>query len=200
MKKFSFAVSYLFHPILIAFYGLLIIIFRLNFVMLNDKFLEAISVISFFLMVVLPFFLIFIGYKFKIFPSIYLEKKEERYIPLLITGISYYLAYNFFSSWNLPAIILLYILGAILTIVVSTLISLLWKISLHSLSIGSLSGMLLGISTRLQINITIEFLIIILLSGLIIGSRLYLNAHTKSEVYVGYACGFIGMYLLFVLI
>ena len=41
MKKFSFAVSYLFHPILIAFYGLLIIIFRLNFVMLNDKFLEG---------------------------------------------------------------------------------------------------------------------------------------------------------------
>ncbi len=200
MKNLSLVVSYLFHPILVAFFGLLIILFRLNFVMINGKMLEAICVISFVLMVILPSLLIYIGYKFKIFPSIYLEKKEERYLPLLITGISYYLAYNLFSSWSVPGIIQLYILGSILTIIVSLLISIVWKISLHSLSIGSVSGMLIGISSRTQINISFEILAILFLSGIIIGSRLYLNAHTKAEVYIGFASGFIGMGLLFILI
>ncbi len=151
-------------------------------------------------MVVLPSLLLLIGYKFKIFPSIYLEKKEERYLPLLITGISYYLAYNLFSSWSIPGIIELYILGAILTIVVSMLISIVWKISLHSLAIGSVSGMLMGVSYRFQINITLELIALLFLSGLIIGARLYLNAHTKLEAYAGFALGFIGMSLLFILI
>lgn len=164
------------------------------------KMMSIITGFSFLLMVVFPILILFIGYKLKVFSSLHFELKEERYVPLLITGIIYYFAYYLLSTIKIPGILQLYLLGAILTIIISMLISIVWKISLHMLSLGAVLGMILGLSSRLSINFLPEIIILFIISGLVGSSRLYLKAHNKAQVYVGFTLGLVGMCLLFILV
>lgn len=200
MQKFSKLISLVFHPLFLSFFGLLIVSYRVDYVIVNAKLLNFVSLFSFVFMVAVPAILIFIGLKLRVFESIYFEKKEDRYVPLLIIGISYYLTYYTLNSWRIPGIIQLYLLGSILTVVVAMLVSIVWKISLHTLAIGSLVGILIGVSARLHVDLLFEISTLIILAGIIAGVRLHLQAHTKAQVYIGFMIGFIGMSSLFLLI
>jgi len=48
---------------------------------------------------------------------------------------------------------------------------------------------LINLSIHFEINVTIAISIVTLLCGLVATSRLYLKAHTKSEVIIGFAIG-----------
>ncbi len=198
MRNLFKTISLVFHPLIVAYIGFLILSFRLSYFMYPTKMMLIIALFAFLLMVIFPALLLFIGYKLKVFSSLHFEQKEERYIPLLITGIIYYLAYYLLSSLKIPGILQLYLLGSILTVIVSMLITIVWKISLHMLAIGSVCGMVLGLSSRLSINFISEIIVLIIISGLVASSRLYLNAHNKSQVYIGFLLGFFGMATLFI--
>jgi membrane-associated phospholipid phosphatase len=200
MRNLFKTISLVFHPLIVAYIGFIILSFRLSYFMYPTKMMMIIALFAFLLMVIFPALLLFVGYKLKVFGSLHFEQKEERYVPLLITGIIYYLAYYLLSSLKIPGILQLYLLGSILTVIVSMLITIVWKISLHMLAIGSVCGMVLGLSSRLSINFIPEIIALIIISGLIASSRLYLNAHNKSQVYVGFLLGFFGMATLFILL
>jgi membrane-associated phospholipid phosphatase len=200
MRHLFKTISLVFHPLIVAYIGFIILSFRLSYFMYPTKMMMIIALFAFLLMVIFPALLLFVGYKLKVFGSLHFEQKEERYVPLLITGIIYYLAYYLLSSLKIPGILQLYLLGSILTVIVSMLITIVWKISLHMLAIGSVCGMVLGLSSRLSINFIPEIIALIIISGLIASSRLYLNAHNKSQVYVGFLLGFFGMATLFILL
>ncbi|MDD2411431.1 MAG: hypothetical protein RBS19_05090 [Bacteroidales bacterium] len=200
MKNIFKLSSILFHPLLVAFLGFAILSLRVSYFLYPLKMMSMIAGFSFLLMVAFPILILFTGYKLKIFNSLHFEEKEERYVPLLITGIVYYFAYYLLSTIKIPGILQLYLLGAILTIIISMLISIVWKISLHMLSLGAVLGMVIGLSSRLSINFLPEILILFLISGLVGSSRLYLKAHNKAQVYVGFSLGLVGMSMLFILL
>lgn len=200
MKNFSNIISVFFHPIFVAFWGLLIVCYRIDYVLVNPRILNLVALLALSVMVLLPLFIIFLGLRLKVFSSLNFEKKEERYLPLLITGMAFYLTYYIINIWRIPGVIPLYVLGTVLTIIFAMLISLVWKISLHTLAIGSVIGMILGIASRLQVNLLPEVIVLLAVSGLVSMARLYLKAHTKAEVYIGFISGFVGMTLLFMMI
>ncbi|CAM1346059.1 conserved membrane hypothetical protein [Tenacibaculum crassostreae] len=74
------------------------------------------------------------------------------------------------------------------------------KGSLHLLSMGVAIGYFLLFQQMQSINILPLIITFILLSGLLASSRLYLKAHTVSEVYIGFFIGllspFIAYYIL----
>ena len=88
------------------------------------------------------------------------------------------------------------LLGVVLIVVLSTIISKFWKISLHMLGIGGGTGVFLGLQYLFGslLNIVIVFL---LLSGLLGASRIKEKAHNHSQVYVGFLIGvFIEFFLI----
>ena len=87
-------------------------------------------------------------------------------------------------------------------VVVGTIVTLFYKVSLHSLAVTGLVGILLPLNNLSEeIYIFYATLIIIVIAGTVMSARLQLRAHTLREVLVGgilgLATGFAGMVILF---
>ena len=84
-----------------------------------------------------------------------------------------------------------------LTVIVTSF----WKISAHGIGMGALTVFLIVLNS---ITPTDELFALVILSiiscGLVISSRYFLNAHTQSQLYVGYLagviCGGVGSFLI----
>lgn len=65
-----------------------------------------------------------------------------------------------------------------------------WKISVHSIGVGGINGLLIGISRIMEAEITPLLFLSVLIAGLVGFARLKLNAHNYSQVYTGFLLGF----------
>ena len=130
--------------------------------------------------------------------SLHLENREERTIPFLFTMVFYYGSYLMMKSFDIPAIYLSLILASTLMIIIAFLINLKFKISIHTMAIGALAGIVIGISYRFGVNMLLTVFLLFIIGGLVGFSRLALNAHRPAEVYTGYIIGFFFMFSLFI--
>src|SRR5690606_5173241 len=64
-----------------------------------------------------------------------------------------------------------------------------FKCSIHLLGMSSLLLFAIGLSIHFQTNMILLISAIILLTGLVASSRLYLKAHTRSELLIGFLVG-----------
>lgn len=203
MRLFANIFSYLFHPLLMATYGCLIIFFGLTetiyfvFTPLRIKIVLIITVFSFTFL--LPVLNLLILYKLGYVSSIKVENRQERTLPLILTSFCYfglfYMIYDF-SIW--PAVKIL-ILGGGVCIFLAALINFWWQISTHMIGIGGLIGVLLAICFYVQTSILIPISVGFILAGFIAFSRLQLKAHTPAQVYSGFLFGCIIQFSLFYL-
>ena len=87
-------------------------------------------------------------------------------------------------------------------VVMAAIVTIFYKISVHSLAICGIVGILLPLnSTTVDSSLFYPTLLFILIAGTVMSSRLKLNAHTPGEVLagsaVGLVTGFAGMLYLF---
>lgn len=199
MEKIAKIISVILHPVLVAFWGFEMILFRMNPLFISDKAKILLSAIALGFMVIIPFAIIVLGYYMRVFPSLQFEKKEQRYLPVILSAFSFYIFYYFLSQYKLFTFLQLYTLTAILVMATALLISFFWKISLHSLAMGAITGMLIGLSFRFKMFLLPELILTILLSGLVVGSRLFLNVHNRAQTYIGFLVGSLGIITAFIL-
>ena len=200
--KISRFISYLLHPLLMPLYTFLLM-FNLNIYfasVISFKGKLIILTIIFLFTFFLPGVFTFLLYKKKIITSLYLENRSDRNIPVFFTLIFYLGAYYTLKNTGIPAIYIILILAATLNIIIIFLINLKYKISIHSLSIGALTGIFIGISICFNLELFAIIFILILLSGIVGYSRITLKAHKPSEVYTGYLIGFFSMFSVFIFI
>ncbi|WP_372755901.1 hypothetical protein [Labilibaculum sp.] len=119
-----------------------------------------------------------------------LDKRQDRMIPLAASMIFYLLGYYMLQKFPVMQIFADLQLAAVISILTVSIISLKWKISLHMAGIGGLLGMILAFSIEFSSFLQLEFIIGILIAGLLGYSRLKLNLHTPSQVYTGFMLGF----------
>jgi membrane-associated phospholipid phosphatase len=137
----------------------------------------------------LPLSLIWMLKRQKIIQSMSLERKEERIYPFFITAIFYFITWYVFNSLGIfPFLSLIFIISMVL-VMAATTISFLWKISIHSMSMGAMSIAVLYLHSAHYISSTWPVYTVILLSGLVASSRRKLQAHTAAQVYGGYLLG-----------
>jgi len=191
MRAFSKVFSTLFHPLLIPAIGLFLI-FNVggHFSYLPFEHKRAIYIIVFLSTCVLPLSLIPLFLLSGIIKSVYMKERKERLFPTLATGAFYLLGYFFLSKIPIvPTFIQGFMLATIVTICVALGITFFWKISMHMIGIGGLTGALLALSVRFGLDIWITFSTLLLIAGLLGTSRLYLKAHTPLQVHVGFVLG-----------
>ena len=131
--------------------------------------------------------------------SLQMETRKERSYPFITTSLLYYLSYYFLKSQGAPVINIeaLFIWGATMLIIVSLIINFWWKISVHMIGIGGLTGALFLLNFKSFFNFPILILILIFFAGLTGYARLKLEAHKPSQVYIGFLTGISVMFFIF---
>jgi membrane-associated phospholipid phosphatase len=194
------AISVVFHPILWTFYVLVFMSYSYHYVFTKPEGMWAFLGTGFFMMVVAPLLMILLLIKIKVVTSLEINERRERSLPMFIVGLSYYLSYTVFKSIHLPDLFNLLLLGSTMLVIIAMLITFFWKISLHLLSLGGILGFFLAIGFRYNINFLIVIIPLVFIAGLVGYARLKLEAHTPSQVYLGFTIGAFVMFLVFILL
>jgi len=193
IKQAALLISWVFQPILMPFYGTLLL-FNLSyygFNLLQPSVVYFVLVSTFLFTVALPGSMILMLKKMNFISSIHLNRRSERKYPIIFTILFHVANYYFLTKIHLPFIYYVFLLSGIFSLIVTFLVSYFWKISMHTTGIGGLCGvffaclLIWGIDTRLLIGS------LFLMAGMIGSARLILNAHTSGQVYAGFLAGFV---------
>lgn len=134
--------------------------------------------------------------------SVFLETQRERIIPYVATNLFYFWMYLVFR--NQPAVPLeltAYIFGIFIVSSIALLANNYFKISMHALGVGSLSGLVLCIIFMgSAYAIFLPAMLIFLLTGIVGSSRLLVSDHTPFEIYVGVAVGIVSEFVGFAIV
>lgn len=203
MRATATIISNLFHPLLMATYGCLLVFFGLTntiyYMFTPLKIKLIITVIVFVFTFLLPTLNLLILYKLKYVSSLRIENRNERTFPLLMTSLCYFGLFYMIHDFNIWPAIKLFILGGGICILFSAIANLWWKISAHMVGIGGMLGVLMAICYYMQMPVFIPVCYCILLAGFIGFARLKLEAHTPAQVYVGFISGWLVQFSLFFL-
>ena len=189
--KTARAVSLIFNPLFLPIYGLLIVLFAPTlFWYLPFKVKEILFFIYLINNLLIPVSLIpFFRYR-HIISSIVIENRRERVIPLITVSFLYSVTSFIMFRLQIPVFLKAYSYALTILAVTLLVINLKWKISLHSAGAGALTALVLVLSLKMSSGLPFLMIFSILISGIILSSRLRLNTHGPSEVYTGFITGF----------
>jgi hypothetical protein len=189
-------ISFLFHPLLMATFLFSVLSFTL------PSTLEPIQTTGHFNFILLIFIMTFAlpVINFIIFKmigsmrSLTMEKRSERILPFSFITILYIgVTYLFYTKSRVgfhDNVMKLLIIIDIL-VFVATIITFFYKVSVHALSVWGLVGILLPLNKVSEDNmLLLPTLVTIVIAGLVMSSRLQLQAHSAREVLIGSIVGF----------
>lgn len=208
MRIISQIATWVFMPIMMPIYALLLVMYvpsePLNISENNSLFLfipqNKIAILLNYILftAIAPVVMYTIFLRLNIIKSVQLDDKKERSIPMLLMALFCFLLFYTFNS--LQVILPKYIYGLCLSggIIIGffTLLNLYFKVSLHATGAGILTGFIFSyVAEQLFFHLWV-LIFVVLVSGIILSSRLYLNKHTPIELVSGY---FISLIFTFIL-
>lgn len=125
--------------------------------------------------------------------SIQMHDIKDRIIPLIATMIFYFWAYLVVKNVQAPLILRTLIMGSYLGIIVLFLVSIFYKVSMHTTAAGGMLGILIVLMLIGPINMQVPLFVAVVIAGLMGTARLILKAHTAAQVWLGYVLGIIPM-------
>jgi hypothetical protein len=186
--------SYLFHPLLVPTYVLLVMI-RLNpYLFYGLAAAKAISIVAYSTFF-FPAVAILLMKKLGFISSLEMPDKQQRIIPLIVVIVCFVWNYLSVKQTGFPQPFTWFILGAVISLFLAFFINVFQKLSLHTVA---LSGALMAIMMMFfyaQLAANAYFLLIILILGAVASARLYLKAHTPREINTGFIVGILGQAL-----
>ena len=186
-------ITVIFHPLLMPLYGLLIIFSAptlFGFIPFVQK--KVIILILLTNNILLPLSLLpYLKWR-KIISTWSISDRSERIIPMALTSLFYFVTLYIVLKYRIPVFIKTVILSTALLSFTVSLINFWWKISIHSVGAGALTALIFVLSFKMHTPLTIFLIPAIIISGLVLSSRLRLNSHSPKEVWLGYLLGIVG--------
>lgn len=184
-------VSILFHPLLLATYMFALFSFALPAgldPLKDDGHLNFVFLI-FCVTFLLPALNIGIFKTFGSIKSLAMEEKRERIIPFSFIAILYgVVTYLFYSRTrvSLDDNLLKFLIIIDILVLVATVVTVFYKVSVHSMAIWGLIGILLPLNKVSEDGaLFYPTILSIVVAGIVMTARLQLNAHSPGEVIVG---------------
>lgn len=206
----ALVISGLFHPLLICTY-IFVLLAGVNPYLFGTNELGESRAMEHLILVFLNTFFIpatavFIMVKLEMVDSIMLREKSERIGPLLLVMVLYFwIFWNFKNNAEIPTLFSSFLAGVNISLIVTFVINLIDKISLHTTGMGGLVAVVLimlgffgpnGLTIgNVTLGLTVLVLIIVLLAGLVGSARLALKAHESHQIYAGYLVGFLSQFV-----
>lgn len=199
LRVLSHIVSLLFNPVFMPVYGLLIIFNAPTiFIYIPFNIKRVIFLLAVVNMTVVPIAMLpFFKYR-NIISSFSLSETGDRIMPLAMGLMMYIITTVIFYSYQIPVMIKSFMLAATVTAFLVLLVTLRWKISIHSAGVGALLATVMALSIRMGAPLTIYLAALIVISGAVMTSRLYLGVHSPKQVYWGFAAGFLPFMIIMV--
>lgn len=215
MKIAARVLSYLFHPLLVMTYSLIILIlmdpfsFGANSIRSTSSQLIILRLMlsTFFIPAMAMLMLYFLG----MVRSLKLEDKMDRTGPYIISGIFYlWLLRNFWDSSIVPSLYTCFMLGATIALFLAFIINIFSKISIHAVGIAAFISMImiamimmnhqalvipLSQGRALKTSLLYLLLAMVVIAGLIGTSRMYLQKHELNELFGGYFVGLLSPFI-----
>lgn len=198
--RFHKFISVILHPMVIPTIGTFLFLLLTPDIISKQRQYLLISII-FFATYVVPLLSLFVLKTLGLINSFQVHSIKERKLPLFVMLVIFYVLGRLLI--NIPLFKELGVLfyGTNIALVIIYLFFFLKiKASLHIMSMASFLGFFLIFSSIHSINILPIAAIIVLLTGILASSRLYLKAHTHREIYLGFFIGIISQYLAFLLL
>jgi hypothetical protein len=153
-------------------------------------------VFTFFSLVVPGFTLLFLRFSGAI-TSVTVENRKERILPAFFVNISaialYYLLRSKDPHSDFPSAVYALSIGSTITVLICTIVTRWWKISLHSAGMGIIGGFVLAYYSSM---IAYDFWIIpasLITGGIVMSARMYLGKHDLLQCLAGYFTGSIAL-------
>ena len=198
LRIFFKIVSIIFHPLLLPTYGTVLFLWANPSVqpqqpiekgeMLAPKFLLiSVFVNTFFMPFVAIVMMKFLGF----IKTFEMKDKMERIIPLIATMTFYMWAFMVVRGNfpYVPKIFKVFILGTVISVVLSFIINLGFKLSIHMVGVSGLLAAIMLMMISSEKSLFLVLIGVVILSGLVATARLYLKAHTIKELYFGFLVG-----------
>lgn len=192
MRFLAYSLSVLLHPVLIPTLTVFLLV-RVDPVfsgLINEnalwKMLMAIAITT----GVLPALSVYILSKAELVESIELKERRERIVPFIMSLFYLMATYIFLMKAPLPGLIYSAMLGIIAAFAGLTIMSFFWRISVHLCAYGSMVGALSGLFAHDPFPFKELLVLLVLLGGILASARIYLGAHSLSELAAGAAWGF----------
>ena len=151
MKSLAHIASFVFHPLFILTYGLILLMLINPYIFLvqdpRDKGLIVIS--TFLLSAFFPLVAIFMMKSLGLISSFKMEDRMERIGPLVATSIFYlWLFLNIKDNPGIPGAFSFFVLGSTIALFLSFFLNIFQKISLHAVGMGGLIAGLILMGTN----------------------------------------------------
>ena len=196
--KFHKFISTILHPIVLPTLGVFI-----YFLFVSQSFEKRLQLIVlglvFTLTYLLPLLMLLLLKKFRFIKDFQVSTIKERRFPIIFMMLLLYFLGN--SIVQIPTIRNLGILffGTSLSLTcIYVLFSLKLKSSLHLVSMGNMIGFFLIMTNINSLSMLPIIILLILLSGILASSRMYLKAHTPIELLIGFSLGIICQFIVFI--
>lgn len=207
MNTLSRFISFVFHPLLMTTYLLALLSYTLPSALypINSESFRTFILLMLIMTFALPVAVISIFRIFGTIRSFTMEERRDRIPVFFFTAILYaFVTYLFYSKSGVSVDDSLFKLLVLVDclILASAIITIFYKVSVHSVGIMGLIGILMPLNKVAENNsLVIPSIIILIIAGLVMSARLQLNAHTPREILVGtitgFSIGFFGMIILF---
>jgi membrane-associated phospholipid phosphatase len=200
-RRLPHFISVVFHPLVIPTYGILLLLYTVvPYSLMSDKGKYVIITLVASCTLIIPVaFLPLLFYR-KLHNFLVHNDRQERILPLLITSVSYYIAFYLLRKIGAPFLFQIFIFASALSVVFVLIISMFWKISAHTVGIGGLTALITILLLFYRTDVMLYMMLSIILCGIIGYSRLSLNAHSPAQVYSGYLIGFFVTYGSFLIL
>lgn len=190
-KLFAKTISFVFHPLLLPTYALLLL-FSTNFyfvLVLPEDYKYLILGFVFITTFVLPSMMMFILLKADMIKSLQMESSKERVLPMFIVAGFFFATFYFLRESPQSAIFNMFMLGSTILVLLSLLINYVTKISIHMVAQGGLFGTFIGLALIFHQDIIHIIYLSIIMAGFTGYARLKLKAHSPMQVYLGFILG-----------
>lgn len=115
--------------------------------------------------------------------------RRERIAPYLMTLVYYGMTGFLLARTALHPALISLMMGAALALLITTLITLWWKISAHMVGVGGMVGALFALGQLHGLSFAGPFMLVLIMAGALGTSRLLVSDHTPTQVYAGFLVG-----------
>lgn len=149
------------------------------------------------LTIILPILLFYLLKTLRKVNSVQLKTTKERILPLALNSIIILVIIQRFLAQNELIELYYFFVGILLSTLTCLMLTILkFKASIHMIASGGVLMFIIAISIHYSININGTIALFSIIIGAIATSRLYLKAHTSTELIIGFFVGLLPQLIL----
>lgn len=201
MKKAAQVISVVFHPLLMTTYLFGVLTIYLPSMLLPVRSSLWLVFLVFLMTFILPA-LNFLFFRLSgTIRDLSLVQRKDRVLPFVFITILYcVVTYMFYWKFPVPNLLKMMLIVTLM-VIMSTILTLFYKVSVHAVAIWGILGIMLPLNKAAEGALLYPLSIGLVIAGIVMSSRLLLDVHAPREIMVGGLLGFVigfgGMMVLF---